>query len=446
VTDHRLHDLTVRYFDGRLGEEEAAELSRALRESAEARRLFAELSVLVVGLTERFHVPADAPLARRAAARGARLRRALAAAAAVLLVGLTAWALHQLLERPATLPPPAFLAQLEEPDGTVVLQPGDRPGTPGAQVASGDTVATVGLESSVIVRCPDGNRLCLAGDTSVRLTRTESGLGLYVERGEVAAGAPIDVRTDLPAHPYYSLPLRLLTPEGELDIRSTQMLITRRQGRTRLGLLEGQAVVTTPEAHQRLVLKPDDRVEVAQGKIWRGARPKVPDAIALRFGPDLPPDWEAGQPATGPLPPGSTGGVEVVPVALGGGETKYHLQSMNRWVEGMFAIHDDTWLSLRYRVRRAGSFRLLVGTRARDMTRLSVSVVEAPPFWGASRPGAWHSVDLPLAEFRVLKRGAGGREGRTAWQVVLNSGGEDLGLAIDRLWVSRGPRPAPFPE
>lgn len=436
MTDDRLHDLAIRYFDGGLNEAELAELAAALRDSPGCRRAFAELSVQVVGLSECLKVRARAaggPVRPpRAGFPWARAGFVLAAAAAGVAVVVSLWAW-----RPKVTPGPVEeIAWVESPAGVVRVGPAAVTVQDGTAVRSGQTVETVGVSSTLTLRRADGTRLYLAGDTAVTLTETD-GLRVAVGRGNLSA----DVTPQPPGRP-----LRIVTPDADVEVLGTRLMVTRSGGVTRVGLLDGHVRVSDPAEKQRLELKAGDRAEASGGTLRMLPADPVPDRFAVRFDGALPPDWQEGEFCSDELPPDSAGAVRAIPKLGRPGGDHHVVTSMNRWDDGMFAIHPDTWLSLRFRVERPGFFHLLVVARSRDTTRLPGVVLEAPHFFQGREPGRWHTADLPLSQFRVLQRPPGVTGPLVGAFFLLDSQGRDLGLTLERVWVTRGERPGPFPD
>jgi hypothetical protein len=73
-------------------------------------------------------------------------------------------------------------------------------------------------------------------------------------------------------------------------------------------------------------------------------------------------------------------------------------------------------------------------------------VLEAEHFFEHRKPGEWYVADLPLSRFRELQRFPGVPDPLVACMVLLDSQKRDVGLTVDRIWVTRGQRPGPFPE
>ncbi|MBA4064674.1 MAG: hypothetical protein C0501_13360 [Isosphaera sp.] len=420
MTDDRLTDLATRHYHGELTAAEAGELSAALRDSARAREVFTQVSVLVVGLAAHFP-PAtrSAPVRRRRAG----VAWAVGLAAALLVAG--GWLLV-----PGTAPAVPFLAEMEANAGEVRV--GEEGAVLGARVRAGESVRTVGLGSSATLRFPDGTRVFLAGNTAVTVDPAGR------PRVEMARG---DIAAEVPTRPAGD-PVRIATREGEVRASGTQVLVTRAEGRTRVGVVEGQATLADT-GEGRVEMGAGDHAEACDGQVRMLPRPVVPDTCAVVFDPARPAEWEVGRAADDHLPPGSPGAVRMVPVPRPGKPPLHEVRLVKRWTDGMFAVHPDTWVSVRFRADRPGFHHLLVVARSHDPRHKSGVVYEAP-VWRGREAGRWHTAHVRLADCRKLEDPDVPRP--LVGFLVVASSDRDVGVTVDRFWVSRGAEPAPFPE
>jgi hypothetical protein len=53
-------------------------------------------------------------------------------------------------------------------------------------------------------------------------------------------------------------------------------------------------------------------------------------------------------------------------------------------------------------------------------------------------PGEWATVSIPLSSFRPLPPSRDAFENAIPFQLVFSAPGRDIGLDIDRVWVTRG--------
>lgn len=422
MTDDRLHELATRYYHGGLTDAELAELSAAVRDSAEARRAFADLAVLAVGLSS--------PAAETAgSARGrSRFRLGWAAGLAVAVGLAAAGAWRAFRGDPAAA---GYVAEIERTVGQVVVGPGLRPLSAGAPVLPGQVVRTVGVGSGVTLRCRDGSRLFLAGDTAVSVTE-DDGPRVAVARGDLAA----DV-ADRPDRPF-----ELTTPEARVAAPGARMLVTCGEGETRVGVVEGRARLTGPDGGPPLAVDGGERAVVGVGGPARKERsPPTPDEYAWHTDRPLPPRWELGRLADGP------GGPAIAPLVWDdpyNRRTCWQVRSENGWTRGLFHIHPDTKFRVRYRVDRPGEGQLLVVVRPDPPAAGKSFVLLAPVPFEPAPGGGWRTVELAADDWVPEALTPDMPHPWVAFLVVFNTYEADLGLRVAEFAVRRGP-PAPVP-
>jgi ferric-dicitrate binding protein FerR (iron transport regulator) len=422
VTDDRLHDLATRYYDGALTDAELAELSAAVRDSADARQALADLAVLAVGLSGPV---ATGPRPARSR-RWFRLGWAAGLAAAVGLVAAGTWWAARTDPETAV----GYVAEIERTVGQVVSGPGLRPLTAGAPVLPGQVVRTVGVGSGVTLRCRDGSRLFLAGDTAVSVTE-DGGPRVAVARGDLAA----DV-ADRPDRPF-----QLTTPEARVAARAARMLVTCGEGETRVGVVEGQARLSGPDGGPPLAVDCGERGVVGAGGPARKERsPPTPDEYAWHTDRPLPPRWELGRLADGP------GGPAIAPLVWDdpyNRRTCWQVRSENGWTRGLFHIHQDTKFRVRYRVDRPGEGQLLVVVRP-DPPMAGKSFVLLAPVPFEPAPGGWRTVELTADDWVPETLAPDMPHPWVAFLVVFNTYEADLGLRVAGFDVRR-PAAGPVP-
>jgi hypothetical protein len=169
----------------------------------------------------------------------------------------------------------------------------------------------------------------------------------------------------------------------------------------------------------------------------------APDRFEQMFPGLLPPQWEQGQLIQDGLPPGVSGAVRATS-RLGGPRGVHHqVRSQNAWTSGLFQIHDDSWLSVRFRVDRPGFFHALVVCRGSLLDPGPCVVLEAPHFWKNRQPGVWYTAHVPFVEFRKTKlyQDRVLDETGVATLMLFDSQEVDRGLTIEWYRVTRGPQP-----
>ncbi len=129
--------------------------------------------------------------------------------------------------RPApTVESPLRIARVERVEGTVSL-------VPGHEIALGETIAVDGPAGRAVVAYPDGTRLYLAGDTSLRFGGR--GKAVTVVRGEVAADVAPQPRDE---------PMTFTTAIVEVKVVGTWLAIASRAESTLVQVDQGRVQVT----------------------------------------------------------------------------------------------------------------------------------------------------------------------------------------------------------
>ncbi len=223
------------------------------------------------------------------------------------------------------------------------------------------------------------------------------------------------------------------------------MLLTRAEGKTRVGVVEGKVRMTDPTNQVALDLNAGDQVEALSGAMRRVPTPPVPDSVAFRFSPGTRSGWQLGKLSLENLLPGSLGSLRTIPKVCDDGLLRHTMESENCWTSGMFSIHPDTWVNLRYRVQEQGWFEMIVVARSYDIRHRPGVVFAAPPDIMNCQPGVWRTVHYRLADFGFLQRPEVPSP-LVGFLLGLNSGARDVGLSVDRVWINRGESPVPFPD
>jgi hypothetical protein len=164
----------------------------------------------------------------------------------------------------------------------------------------------------------------------------------------------------------------------------------------------------------------------------------VPDHWSLDFNDGLPPGWQTGQLVFNDLPEGSRAAARTAAVEENG-RGRYQLRSHNAWSKGLFTLHDDSWIHIRYRLEKPGTFLLYVVCRQHDF-RQPVCTVLTPGNYRQTEPNRWHTLTLPLRRFhRARAQDIVPFDGQlVAFHLVFDSPEHNPGLKVDRIWVTRG--------
>lgn len=429
-------DLVVRYLDGDLSPDGMAELNAALTANPESRQIFNELCLHSLAISEHFAAegictPVQPPahwLSRRRVLVGS------ATAAGILVAG----GLKALKSWWSSPEPGNFaelaVARLEDAAGLVTVGETGREGRPIAvnqSVEAGQTISTVGESSSARIRCADGTALVLAGNTSIALP--EKGTeGIRLQQGDLAANVKRS--------------LRIVTPEREVQVLGAKLTLASSARQTLISVPEpagtGQSAVQVKRFSDGMSVpvRPGQRaVAFVDGDLRTEALLSPPDQWQVRFGPTPPSGWEAGDLVFDDLPEGSQAAMRAVPYRHPKGGVWYKLTSNKDWTNGLFAIHDDSWLHVRFRIDKPGFFHTLVVARDRDAARRTCVVLEDNRSWAKRDPRRWYTIHVPFAEFRPTVPGVQIEKPLVAFLVSLDCQQVDRGLTIDRLWVTRGP-------
>jgi ferric-dicitrate binding protein FerR (iron transport regulator) len=484
--------LLVRYWDGSLTDAEMAALNGALRHDEALRTRLREMSLEVTALSDRFAGERSREIDETASAgsgastqntlktpntlnnagtprtfgrgrlRGRWVLAAVLPAAAATAAALVLWLR---LGTPAdpSVPDPSVadpsvadpapgpvavdpasvgsgvpvsarpaVARVAESVGTVVVETvgaAPAPADVGSAVPAGGTVRTEGVEASADIVFADGTRLTLAGNTAVTVEQ-DGPKRVIVRSGNVAA----DV-TPQPA----GAPMRLRTPEAEIEVVGTRFALSRGDERTAVGVAEGSVrMVRLADGKTRTVAAGSEAIAEPATELKPIRLPPAPDEPVVAFDGRLPPRWGIGQFVADDLPKGSGGAVRAVQRVDPKGRTHYAIGSHNAWTRGIAALHADTWFHIRLRVDRPGPLNLLLVTRDPDLSRRRVSVIFAPPI-GKLEPGRWHTLSFPITAFHRAVNRRPPELPLMVFHAVFESVDRDRGLTVERFWFTREP-------
>ncbi|MCL4206608.1 MAG: FecR domain-containing protein [Pirellulaceae bacterium] len=354
-----------------------------------------------------------------------------AMAIAVAMVALMVW----WPDPQATVPAPEgrfLMGRVEEVTGTVQIREG---GLSHVQAAVGDPirpgqyVVTRLPDALVAIRLLDGTMLMLSGDTVLAFSHDDPSQ-ITVERGNLIA--------DVQPRPA-GRPLVICTAEANVEVLGTRLSVSREAERTRVAVLNGAIRITRLSDQREVDLQRGQAAEVsAETDLQAMPIQTVPAHWTLDFSDGLPNGWQTGQLVFDALPDGSKAAVRTSGV-MENGRRRYQIRSHNAWSDGLFSLHDDSWLHIRYRVEKAGTFLIYIVCRQRDFGQ-PVATVLTPGNLRQTVSDQWHTVTLPLnqlhrarAEDHVLLDGQ-----LVAFLLVFDSPEHNPGFTIDRIWVTRG--------
>ncbi len=159
-------------------------------------------------------------------------------------------------------------------------------------------------------------------------------------------------------------------------------------------------------------------------------RPAV--VYAESFEQGIPPKWKGTmQLATG-LPAGTKFAVAAVP-----GE---NLVSADAWVKGYFTIEKELYVNYWVRMDNPQWYQFFLFCKAPGPAAEDMSLYEAKPPVPKSETG-WRLVTLPMSAFRGTagpNKGKPPQPGQVCWRYFWAFQKRDLGLAVARIWVTRG--------
>ncbi len=332
------------------------------------------------------------------------------------------------------------VGRLQGVDGVVVVSEREdaaRRAAVGLAIRAGQTVTTCGPDSHAEVHLPDGTVVLVAGETRLRFATTESDR-IDVESGSIAASVRPRAK---------DRPLVIATREARVEVLGTRLSVARGDRRTRVGVLDGDVRVTRLSDERTVTLSAGQAAEASPRTDLRPTPIRsAPDTWSLDFDEGLPAGWQTGQLVLDELPEGCGAAVRATPVRERG-QKRHMLRSHNAWSEGLFTLYDDSWIHIRYRMERPGSFLPYVVCRQRDfgqpvatvLTRENVRQREA---------GRWHTLSLPArALHRTRTRTTVPLEGQlVAFLLVIDSPAHDAGLTVARIWVTRAGSPHSQPR
>jgi hypothetical protein len=277
------------------------------------------------------------------------------------------------------------------------------------------------LHDDTVLWLSGGTRLSFPIDDTSRV---------HVERGNLIA--------DVQPRPS-DRPLVIVTPEANVKVLGTRLSVSREPERTRVAVLDGEIRVTRLSDQREVDVKQGQAAEVSPQTDLRATPIQtVPDHWSLDFNGGLPDGWQTGQLVFDELPDGSQAAVQASSV-LENGRRRYQIRSHNAWSEGLFSLHDDSWLHIRYRVEKPGTFLLYVVCRQQDFGQ-PVCTLLTPGNLRQTAADQWHTMTLAMNQLhRTKTQDRVPLDGQlVAFLLVFDSPEQNPGLTIDRIWVTRG--------
>jgi ferric-dicitrate binding protein FerR (iron transport regulator) len=452
--DGEILALTEAYANGVLDADGAARLEQLLLNDAEARRQFRRyLSVdaalhehgahalqgssagprLLGQLQELIEARGDGDAACARPGRRRWTRLAIAAAAAVGAIGIiiTASLLSSRSQRADQDAVAAAVATLEQPSGDVSVLAADgrvRPVTSKAALGAGDTVRTAGGESFTVLTYPDGTRLTLVANTSVTFGEPPT-KSIVVHHGTLAASVRPQPQGKR---------LVLATPSAELQVLGTKFVLEALANRTDLRVSDGRVrLVRLADGNAVEVAGGQQAVITDQNELLVRPIPILPMTWEADFEDALPEGWQSGQRVTQGLPAGSRGAVRAVPDKNPeDGQPQYVIRTQEEWCHGLFAVGKNSHLHFTFKTDNSDWINILLLTRTSEPQEFRYSGNYLLRDFPKGTAGQWHTVSIPLAEFKRIHGGDETLEEVVPYTLVFAATGADRGLVIDRVWVT----------
>jgi hypothetical protein len=231
----------------------------------------------------------------------------------------------------------------------------------------------------------------------------------------------------------------IFTPEANVEVLGTRLSVSRAPERTRVAVLDGEIRITRLSDQREISLEPGQATKVSPETDLRPTPIQtVPDHWSLSFNEGLPRGWQTGQLVFDDLPEGSRAAVQTSGV-VENGRRRYQIRSHNAWSEGLFSLHDDSWIHISYRVEKPGTFLLYVVCRQHDFGQ-PVATLLSPGNLRQKEAKRWHTLTLPLNQLKRTKiEDSVSLDGQlVAFKLVFDSPEQNPGLTVDRIWVTRG--------
>jgi hypothetical protein len=418
-SEGRFDELFVRYWDDRLTDAEAGELSALLRADPLARDWFRMNSLHAVAAAD-LRAGSSGPAAAR---RGWSRRKVLQ----YLGGGLAATVAAGVLGRTFLASPAGPPVRLTAARGDVtVTTPGGRPLTPDGPIPPDATVTTHDSNSSAVLVFPDGADVLLAGDTSVSLARDNRQLTL--SRGS----AVVDIR---PAEAGEGS-LTFLTAEALVSavsaIGDVLLTLTHASQVTEVGVHTGLVAVTARSDESTDRVRDGELLTVrADGHRSKQPLPGPAETFVLDPAQPKPNGWFVGEWDQLSAP------AVIKPELWYDPDHKdemFQVRSHHRWARGLVQLQPDSIVSVRYRVRNSGKGQVCLVCRADSLKDAATGVLE----WnGRYEAGGWRSLTVRAADLLDNREAPKFGPPWVAFLLIFNTYTANLGLEVADFRVTR---------
>jgi hypothetical protein len=284
-------------------------------------------------------------------------------------------------------------------------------------------VSTSGANSSAVLAYADGTAVALAGDSA--LTVAATGRRLNLRSGYATA----DVRRP----GTLVLATTVATLSGLADAVATLGHAVRA---TEVCVHRGRVTVSDPAGDELAVVGAGEQLTVQDGGgLRRQPLPDTPDDYAWDLTRPLPDGWAVGTrrvTAAGPV---------VVPEywedPYYGGVAMYQVRSHQPWATGLFRLHRDSRVRVRYRATDTGPGQVCFCVRRPDPRLPETGMLEYNGTFEETPAGRWRTLDIPATDLLDNKHAPKFDAPWVGFLVIFNTYEADLGLEVMEFRVTR---------
>lgn len=315
-------------------------------------------------------------------------------------------------------------------------------------IAVGDQLRVEGPGSYLQLVFDDGTQIVLTDHAIVYIQAMTLQKKILLTQGHLSA----DVFPQAS-----NAPLVISTPHADAEVLGTRLSIHAEGDRTTLGVFTGRvrmrrhsdgSAIQVEQGQQAVASRHSELVAIPISR--------TPDSWSEDFETGLPGQWRCGQWVTEGLPPGSAGGVLAEARFFGKPRAdNYHcVTTYKDWTRGLFRIHEDSVLHFTYKLERPGWFHIMMGVRSDREHQFHVGNYETKDdsLWNIPA-SQWRTEHVPLSTFvkspnSGLKQltGTHPRVGDVVYMLFFNSHTQDIGLVVDRIWITREPPSSVTPQ
>jgi len=421
--DDRFQFLFVRYLEDELDDQQWDEFNKLLRSNEAMRERFFELSSCTHLIGELLQ---SEQKATRSVSEGRASHGSLARRVTFCLAGIAALILVFIFYPRIETNPPAD-ASISFLTSDVVLRDANGqslPASVGRKLSTGETVETRGSQSLATILFGDGTRVVVAPNSFVQLALV-SGKMLTVNQGTITASVSPQM-----------VPMVVKTPQARIDIEGTEFSLEASKSQTNVHVTDGSVKLTRTTDGESVIVAKGKQV-VSDELVVRNAKP-AGSIWNEDFEGGLPDGWHIGT----FVEDGHAGSKGAIRAERDGSEERYTIAAPQRWIDGLFVVHEDTHLHMTVKMSRPNWINMFFLIRTNDLDDPSdMAIFDAGPF-STMQPDQWYNVTVPISALKVKaeKRFSdhGPKPSERIYDIAWTSSGHDRGLVIDRVWVTRG--------